>query len=102
MVWPVHWAGRITKVGMAAHIHEYGVPEGLRIVETMNGGSRGKEDDMAKTMADELGYLGIGGSDAHIVSHIGRSATRFPAAIRNDGELIEALRAEEFEAVALT
>lgn len=90
------------KVGMAAHIHEYGVPERLRIVETMNGGSRGKEDDMAKTMADELGYLGIGGSDAHIVSHIGRSATRFPAAIRNDGELIEALRAEEFEAVALT
>ena len=90
------------KVGMSAHIGEFGVPAGVRIVETMNGGSRGKEDDTAQAMADELGYLGIGGSDAHIVSHIGRSATRFPAPIHNELELVEALKAGEFEAVALS
>ncbi len=90
------------KVGMAAHIDEFGVPAGVSIVETMNGGSRGKEDDVAKAMAEELGYKGIGGSDAHIVSHIGRSATRFPVPLRNVGELVEALRAGEFEAIAIT
>ena len=90
------------KVGMAAHIEHYGIPAGVSIVETMNGGSRGREDDVAKTMAAELGYKGIGGSDAHIVSHIGRSATRFPADVRSEGELVEALRAGEFEAVAVS
>lgn len=90
------------KVGMAAHIEEYGIPGGVSIVETMNGGSRGREDDVAKTMADELGYKGIGGSDAHIVSHIGRSATRFPSDVRGVGELVEALRAGEFKAMGIT
>ena len=87
------------RVGMQAHVGEFGVPEGVRIVEIYNGGSRGQEDQIAQTMADELGYLGIGGSDAHIVSHVGRCATRFPAPIGDMAELVEALRAEDFEAV---
>jgi predicted metal-dependent phosphoesterase TrpH len=89
------------RVGMHAHIQELGVPAGVRIVETMNGGSRGEEDDIAQNMADENGYLGIGGSDAHIVSHIGRCATRFPNPIANELELVEALKAEAFEAINL-
>ena len=84
---------------MSAHIGTYGVPEGVKIVEVYNGGSRGNEDEIAQTMADEQGYLGIGGSDAHIVSHIGRCATRFPHPIHSEAELAEALRAGEFEAV---
>ncbi|MCZ6617674.1 MAG: hypothetical protein O7E57_06035 [Gammaproteobacteria bacterium] len=87
------------RVGMQAHVGEFGVPEGVRIVEIYNGGSRAREDEIAQTMADDLGYLGIGGSDAHIVSHIGRCATRFPATISNTPELVEALRAEDFEAL---
>jgi len=87
------------RVGMSAHLEEFGVPPGVRIVETYNGGSRGDEDTVAQTMAQELGYLGIGGSDAHIVSHVGRCATRFPARIGNEQELVEALQAEEFEAI---
>ena len=87
---------------MFAHIDEYGVPEGVRIVEILNGGSRGREDDLAQRMTRELGYLGIGGSDAHIVSHIGRCATRFPAEVASAAELAEALRAEEFEALRLS
>ena len=90
------------RVGMFAHIDEYGVPEGVRIVEIHNGGSRGREDDLAQKMTRELGYLGIGGSDAHIVSHIGRCATRFPAEVTSAAELAEALRAEEFEALRLS
>lgn len=87
------------RVGMTAHIEEYGIPEGVRIVEIYNGGSRGDEDAIAQTMATEQSYLGIGGSDAHIVSHIGRCATRFPAPIASEGELVEALQGDQFEAI---
>jgi len=89
------------RVGMAAHLEEHGVPEGVRIVEVFNGGSRGDEDDVAQRMADDLGYLGIGGSDAHIVSHIGRCATEFDTPIHNEAELVAALKAEQFKAVKL-
>lgn len=87
------------RVGMSAHLATYGVPMGVRIVETYNGGSRGGEDEVAQAMAAELGYLGIGGSDAHIVSHIGRCATRFPGAIGSEAELAEALRGSDFDAL---
>jgi histidinol phosphatase-like PHP family hydrolase len=87
------------RVGMSAHLAEHGVPEGVKIVEIYNGGSRDNEDQVAQDMAAELGYLGIGGSDAHIVSHVGRCATRFSAPITSEGVLVEALKAGEFEAV---
>lgn len=87
------------RVGMHAHLAEFGVPSGVRIVEVFNGGSRDQEDQIAQAMAREQGYLGIGGSDAHIVSHVGRCATRFPADIHHELELVEALRAGEFEAI---
>lgn len=87
------------RVGMFSHTDELGVPEGVRIVEIYNGGSRDNEDRVARDMAAKLGYVGTGGSDSHIVSHIGRCATRFPAEIRNEKELVEALKAEAFEAV---
>jgi len=87
------------RVGMHAHVLERGMVDGVRIVETRNGGSRGDEDAIAQQMADTYGFLGIGGSDAHIVSQIGRRATRFPAPIASDGELVEALNAGEFEAI---
>lgn len=87
------------RVGMCAHLEEFGIPQGVKIVEVYNGGSRDQEDATAQAMADEQGYLGIGGSDAHIVSHVGRCATRFPETIGSEAELVEALRAGEFEAV---
>ena len=90
-----------TRVGMCAHIETYGIPNGVRVIEVFNGGSRDNEDDMALKLAEDNGYLGIGGSDAHIVSHVAKCATRFPAPINSELELVEALKAEEFEAVNL-
>jgi predicted metal-dependent phosphoesterase TrpH len=87
------------RVGMSAHLEEHGIPNGVRIVEIYNGGSRGDEDAVTQKMADELNYLGIGGSDAHIVSHVGRCATRFPQDVGTESELVAALRAENFEAI---
>jgi hypothetical protein len=87
------------RVGMCAHLEEFGVPEGVQIVEVYNGGSRDTEDAVAQAMAEECNYLGIGGSDAHIVSQVGRCATRFPGNIVDERELVEALNAGKFEAI---
>ena len=87
------------RVGMCAHLEEFGVPPGVKIVEVYNGGSRDQEDAIAMAMAQEQGYLGIGGSDAHIVSHVGRCATRFSGAISNESELVEALKGGDFQAL---
>ena len=96
---PAH-PGR-ARVGMFAHTEQLGVPEGISIVEVYNGGSREDEDQVAMDNAQKFGYRGIGGSDAHIVSHIGRCGTRFPDRIESMGELVEALAAGEFEALKL-
>ena len=87
------------KVGMFAHTENLGIPEGVKIVEIMNGGSRDDEDEIARSNAESLGYAGIGGSDSHIVSHIGRCATRFFEPVSTMDELVAALKAEQFEAV---
>jgi len=89
------------RVGMCAHLDTLGAPPGITVVETLNGGSRGNEDANAQQMAEAQGYRGIGGSDAHIVSHIGRCATRFEVPITNERELVQALRSGRFEAVSL-
>ncbi|MFM8355671.1 MAG: PHP-associated domain-containing protein [Gammaproteobacteria bacterium] len=87
------------RVGMHAHLDTYGVPAGVEIVEVYNGGSRDQEDAIAQAMATAQGYRGIGGSDAHIVSHIGRCATRFQSTITDERALVKALRAGVFEAI---
>jgi predicted metal-dependent phosphoesterase TrpH len=89
------------RVGMFAHTDELGVPEGVEIVEIYNGGSRDQEDQIAIDNASQLGYRGIGGSDSHIVSHVGRCATRFDVEIKSIDDLVAALKAGQFEAVNL-
>ncbi len=97
---PCH-PGRI-RVGMCAHVEERGPVDGVEIIEVLNGGSRGTEDHAARALADKHGYAGTGGSDAHIVSHIGRCATRFPRWIKSEEDLVAALREEKYEAVSWT
>jgi histidinol phosphatase-like PHP family hydrolase len=73
---------------------------GVAIVETLSGGSREGEQGDALQLAEAFGYAGVGGSDAHIVSHIGRCATEFEQRIANEDELVSALRAHSFRAVS--
>lgn len=89
------------RVGMFAHTEELGIPKGVKIVEIYNGSSRDKEDQIAIDNAQSLGYMGIGGSDSHIVSHIGRCATRFDETIESIDDLVAALKSGKFEAVTL-
>jgi predicted metal-dependent phosphoesterase TrpH len=87
------------RVGMFAHTEELGVPNGVKIVEIFNGGSRDNEDQIAIDNAEDLGYQGIGGSDSHIVSHIGRCGTAFTNDISEMADLVSALQAGEFKAI---
>ncbi len=89
-------------VGLCAHYETRGVPEGVEIIEVASGGSRAGEDEAAAALAERHDYAGVGGSDAHIVSHIGRCATRFPREIRDEEDLVAALREGGFEAVRWT
>jgi predicted metal-dependent phosphoesterase TrpH len=94
---PCH-PGRAT-VGLFSHYGTRGPVDGVGVVEIYNGGSRGEEDAISLEQARKHGYLGIGGSDSHIVSHIGRCATRFEQEIGSIEDLVGALRSEKFEAV---
>lgn len=88
------------RVGMAAHFETLGPVDGVTIIETLNGGSRGSENEIAKELAEQRGYRGIGGSDAHIVSHIGRCATSIEREIRSIDDLVCALKEGDCEAVS--
>ena len=88
------------RVGLCAHFELRGAVEGVRVIETLNGGSRGEEDAAALALAETRGYRGIGGSDAHIVSQIARCVTRFPRDIGDGDGLVSALRAGDFEALS--
>jgi predicted metal-dependent phosphoesterase TrpH len=89
-----------TRVGMCAHLEARGPVPGVCVVETLNGGSRGDENERALALAETRGYHAIGGSDSHIVSHIGRCATRFEKPIRNTEEIVAALKDGDCEAIA--
>jgi predicted metal-dependent phosphoesterase TrpH len=88
------------RVGLCSHYETRGPLDGVRVIETRNGGSRSGEDEAAQALATRFGYGGIGGSDAHLVSHIGRCATRFRRVIHSAEQLAAALREGEHEAVS--
>jgi predicted metal-dependent phosphoesterase TrpH len=87
-------------VGLFSHYGARGAVPGVAIVETLNGGSRAGENELSRAEAEKWGYRAVGGSDAHIVSHIGRCATRFEAPIRHEADLVEALRVGRYEPIA--
>ena len=61
-------------------------------VEVLNGKVTEKENDFASRVTDGLGLLGTGGSDAHEVAEVGMYATEFYAEIKNEQDLIAALK----------
>lgn len=90
------------KVGLCAHWETRGAVPGVHTVETLNGGSRDGENEEALAYADKNGWNRIGGSDSHIVSHIGRCATRFDDPIGSIDDLVRALGTGRFDATTLS
>jgi len=68
----------------------------IQAIETFSGKSTKKENEMALAVSQKIGIPGTGGSDAHLVSEIGRCATFFEDKINNREELIVALKSGRF------
>jgi predicted metal-dependent phosphoesterase TrpH len=88
-------------IGLTEYMEQGETFQDVRIVELINGGSRKGENERAAELCAKYGYLGIGGSDAHLTSHIGVGLTRFGDSITNEPELVEALLSGHFEPVWL-
>ena len=65
-------------------------------VEVANGSNTDQENHFTLEVARHLGFVGTGGSDAHSTHGIGKCVTIFDGDIRNESDLIEALKAKAF------
>ncbi|HCH07667.1 MAG TPA: hypothetical protein DEW32_00510, partial [Dehalococcoidia bacterium] len=57
--------------------------------------------ERAEEFISQLGLRGTGGSDAHLVSAIGKCMTRFDGDIRSELDLVAQLKTGRFEPVWL-
>ena len=94
---PCH-PGRVN-VGLCAHYEKLPPLEGVLAVEALNGGSKAAENARVQDLMREHGYFGFGGSDSHLVSFVGLCATEFEEEIRDEAELVAALRRGRYRAV---
>ncbi len=68
-------------------------------LETLNSKVTSSENQFATRVAAALKMPAVGGSDAHQVSEVGVFATRFAVQIRDEGELIAALKSGDYRPV---
>jgi predicted metal-dependent phosphoesterase TrpH len=88
-------------IGLVDYMDQGEVFEDVRIVEVLNGGSRKGENERAAELCAKFGYQGIGGSDAHLTSHIGACLTRFEDTISSEQDLVRALLSGRYTPVRL-
>ena len=88
-------------IGLTEYVQQGEAFPGLDMVEILNGGSRAGENERAEELCHKFGYLGIGGSDAHLTSHIAACLTEFKAPVTNEIQLVDALLSKEFKPVRL-
>jgi hypothetical protein len=65
-------------------------------MEICNGNVTDKENEYARQVAEKLGLIQVGGSDAHTPSKLGKCVTRFENRISNEAELIAQLKGGRF------
>ncbi|MCH8310040.1 MAG: PHP domain-containing protein [Chloroflexi bacterium] len=73
----------------------------LRAAERFNGSNRPGEQERAEELISQLGLPSTGGSDAHLVSAIGKCMTRFDGDIASVQDLVAQLKNGNFEPVWL-
>ena len=83
-------------IGLVEYMAQGEAFDDVSIVELINGGGKPEENERAEELCERTGYLGTGGSDAHLASHIGRVVTQFQADITSSEQLVEALMSGEF------
>ena len=75
--------------------------DGIETIEQLNGGCSNEENDRASDLAARFGLQGVGGSDAHFVSAIGRCLTAFQRPIHSVEDLVEELTSGEYHPVTV-
>ena len=88
-------------IGLTEYIQQGESFPGLEMVEVLNGGSRAGENERAEELCQQFGYLGIGGSDAHLTSHLAACLTEFRSRITTENQLVDALLSKQFQPVRL-
>lgn len=91
-------------VAIAAHpfrtlrpTQEHIIAKGLcQIVEGVNGRNHSHENQQVNRWRQRYGIRRVGGSDAHTLEELGRTATRFHHAIKSRLDFINALKSGSF------
>ena len=73
----------------------------IRAAEGLNGSNRPGEQERAEELIRRLGVPATGGSDAHLVSAIGKCMTKFDNPVLNEADLAREIRGGGFAAVTL-
>ena len=95
LVFGAEQLGLTTENAMARSLFKW-----VDAVEVLNGQDTEKENNLASEVTTRLGLLATGGSDAHEVYEVGRYATRFSSPIKDEKDLINALRSGNYSPVA--
>jgi predicted metal-dependent phosphoesterase TrpH len=107
MQWAADWVHKRGGVAVPAHPYQkhnfngflgdkvLGI-KGLIALEALNASLLVGENQLAHQAARKLGVKGIGGSDAHGPSVVGRAYTLFSEPIGTEAELVQALRSGHF------
>ncbi len=74
----------------------------IRAAEGLNGSNRPGEQERAEELIRQLGVPATGGSDAHLVSAIGKCMTNFENPVLSETDLVRELRSGEFAPVLLS
>jgi predicted metal-dependent phosphoesterase TrpH len=103
MQWAADWVHKHGGIAVPAHPYQQHNFNGflgdkvlemrhLFALEALNASLTSQENRLAHKAAARLGIKGIGGSDAHGPSVLGRAYTLFPEKIRSEEELVQVLR----------
>jgi hypothetical protein len=107
MQWAVDWVHKRGGVAVPAHPYQkhnfngYLGDKVLQInqlvaLEALNASLQATENQMACQAALQLGIRGIGGSDAHGPTVLGRAYTLFDHPIESEADLVQALLAGQY------
>jgi predicted metal-dependent phosphoesterase TrpH len=89
-------------IGLVEHLERgYDVGRALRAAEQLNGGSSRQENARAAQLVRERGLYGIGGSDAHFVSAVGKFMTEFARPVRTIEDLVAQLYSGDYRPITL-
>jgi predicted metal-dependent phosphoesterase TrpH len=89
-------------IGLVEHLENgYDIGSTLRAAEQLNGGSSKQENARAQQLVVDRQLFGIGGSDAHFVSAVGKFMTQFTRPIRTMHDLVAQLYSGDYRPITL-